>query len=197
MNSPASTPLTAWHHEHDAKMTSFAGYNMPIHYGSIVSEHVACRTRGALFDISHMARLRFDGEQSQELLDHVYLEKSENRSCLIYAFPTPEKAPYSVASFLKYVDQGLYKEAGFYRIVRRDNDNLIFEGRVTAFNVAHDIFALQLADPLSLGEAEVYGDGDRLGLALSANAFAGLDHLLVFALLVAKVIRLNFTITIV
>lgn len=35
----------------------------------------------------------------------------------------PEKAPVSAANFLKFVDEGLYKNAGFYRTVRLDNDN--------------------------------------------------------------------------
>ena len=52
-------------------MVPFAGYEMPIQYSSIVAEHQACRTSAALFDVSHMGRLRFDGEGSAELLDHL------------------------------------------------------------------------------------------------------------------------------
>jgi aminomethyltransferase len=52
-------------------MAPFAGFEMPIQYESIVSEHQACRTSAALFDVSHMGRLRFDGEGSEQLLDHL------------------------------------------------------------------------------------------------------------------------------
>jgi len=52
-------------------MASFAGFDMPIQYESIVTEHHACRTSAALFDVSHMGRLRFDGEGSEQLLDHL------------------------------------------------------------------------------------------------------------------------------
>jgi aminomethyltransferase len=52
-------------------MVPFAGYEMPIQYDSIVSEHTACRTAAALFDVSHMGRLRFDGEGSEDLLDRL------------------------------------------------------------------------------------------------------------------------------
>lgn len=31
------------------------------------------------------------------------------------------KAPQTVAAFLKYVDQGLYKDASFYRVLKNDN----------------------------------------------------------------------------
>ena len=53
-------------------MVPFAGYGMPIQYGDgIVAEHEACRMRAALFDVSHMGRLRFDGDGAAEFLDHV------------------------------------------------------------------------------------------------------------------------------
>ena len=52
-------------------MVPFAGYEMPIQYESIVNEHTACRTKAALFDVSHMGRLRFDGAGSAQLLDRL------------------------------------------------------------------------------------------------------------------------------
>jgi aminomethyltransferase len=67
----STTPLTAWHVAHDARMVEFAGYNMPIQYSSIVSEHLATRTGVGLFDISHMGRLRFEGPRADQLLDHL------------------------------------------------------------------------------------------------------------------------------
>lgn len=66
-----STPLTGWHSERGARMAEFAGYSMPIQYSSIVTEHSATRTAAGLFDISHMGRLRFEGERAAELLDHL------------------------------------------------------------------------------------------------------------------------------
>lgn len=35
----------------------------------------------------------------------------------------PERAPKTVANFLRYVDGGFYAGGGFYRVVRPDNDN--------------------------------------------------------------------------
>ncbi len=34
----------------------------------------------------------------------------------------PDRAPHTAGSFLRYVDEGLYEGAGFYRVVRPDND---------------------------------------------------------------------------
>ena len=67
----SKTPLDSWHRAAGAKMVPFAGYEMPIQYASIVAEHQVCRTSAALFDVSHMGRLRFDGEGSEAFLDHL------------------------------------------------------------------------------------------------------------------------------
>ncbi|MFG0288847.1 MAG: glycine cleavage system aminomethyltransferase GcvT [Rhodopirellula sp. JB044] len=83
----AKTPLDAWHRRMGGKMVPFAGYEMPIQYAAvesdkassyiakpangIVAEHEACRNRAALFDVSHMGRLRFDGDDAAKFLDHV------------------------------------------------------------------------------------------------------------------------------
>ncbi len=69
--SLATTPLTQWHLAHGARTAEFAGYQMPIQYTSIVAEHQATRTAAGLFDISHMGRLRFEGDRSAMLLDHL------------------------------------------------------------------------------------------------------------------------------
>jgi glycine cleavage system T protein (aminomethyltransferase) len=65
----AQTPLFDWHAAHGGKLVDFAGWSMPVHYGSIVAEHNATRNAIGLFDVSHMGRLRFSGPGAQEFLD--------------------------------------------------------------------------------------------------------------------------------
>ncbi|MFM7134756.1 MAG: glycine cleavage system aminomethyltransferase GcvT [Planctomycetota bacterium] len=65
------TPFHALHLEHKAKMVDFAGYEMPIAYGSIIDEHRWCRASAGFFDVSHMGRLRFSGRHARKFLDHV------------------------------------------------------------------------------------------------------------------------------
>lgn len=72
------TALSDWHAANGARMVEFAGYEMPIQYSSIVTEHNATRTAAGAFDISHMARLRFEGNRAHELLDHVLTRKVSN-----------------------------------------------------------------------------------------------------------------------
>jgi len=67
----ARTPLHAWHVEHGGRMVDFAGWSMPVQYGSIVEEHLATRRAAGVFDVSHMARLRFDGPDAAGFLDRL------------------------------------------------------------------------------------------------------------------------------
>ena len=62
---PKQTPLHAFHHAHNARMISFAGWGMPIQYATgIKAEHLATRQSAGLFDVSHMAQLEIGGDQS-------------------------------------------------------------------------------------------------------------------------------------
>ena len=38
-------------------MVPFAGWEMPVEYSGIASEHLAVRTRAGLFDVSHMGEI--------------------------------------------------------------------------------------------------------------------------------------------
>ena len=66
-NGLLTTPLHELHLELGAKMVPFAGYDMPISYGSIIDEHKWCRASAGFFDVSHMGRLRFSGRHARAL----------------------------------------------------------------------------------------------------------------------------------
>lgn len=66
-----ATALFSWHGEQGARMVDFAGWQMPIQYTSIVQEHEATRNNVTLFDVSHMGRLRFNGNGAGILLDRL------------------------------------------------------------------------------------------------------------------------------
>src|SRR5437868_8736525 len=69
------TPLADWHSAHGGRMVDFAGWSMPVQYGSIVEEHQRVRQAAGLFDVSHMGRLRFDGPGAAALLDRLLTRK--------------------------------------------------------------------------------------------------------------------------
>lgn len=65
------TPLYKMHVDGGATMVDFVGWEMPLHYGSIMEEHRQTRTSGGFFDVSHMGRLRFTGRHARRFLDRV------------------------------------------------------------------------------------------------------------------------------
>lgn len=69
------TPFHKYHEEHDARFVEFAGWEMPIRYGSIIEEHKQCRTSGALFDVSHMGRVKVSGRHARKFLETLLTRK--------------------------------------------------------------------------------------------------------------------------
>src|SRR5579871_2783651 len=56
--SPKQTPLHALHLARGAKMVPFAGYDMPVQYGTgVLKEHLHTRSNAGLFDVSHMGQI--------------------------------------------------------------------------------------------------------------------------------------------
>jgi aminomethyltransferase len=55
------TPLYEAHRRLGARLVEFAGFEMPVAYGSILEEHAAVRERAGLFDVSHMGQIHLSG----------------------------------------------------------------------------------------------------------------------------------------
>jgi aminomethyltransferase len=64
------TPLRAVHEKLGASMTDFAGWLMPLRYGSETAEHNAVRSGAALFDLSHMGEIAVTGPGAGAALDY-------------------------------------------------------------------------------------------------------------------------------
>jgi aminomethyltransferase len=58
-------------HRKTAKLTVFAGFEMPIYYKDITPEHLAVRNSVGIFDISHMGRVMVAGADSERFLNYV------------------------------------------------------------------------------------------------------------------------------
>lgn len=63
-----TTPLYNLHLKSGARMMSFAGWNVPLQYKSILAEATAVRTSVGLFDVSHMGRFLVTGPRALDLL---------------------------------------------------------------------------------------------------------------------------------
>lgn len=64
----AKTPLYANHVAMGAKMVDFHGWEMPLHYGSQLNEHLFVRQQAGLFDVSHMTIVDILGAGGRQFL---------------------------------------------------------------------------------------------------------------------------------
>ncbi|MDR3478954.1 MAG: glycine cleavage system aminomethyltransferase GcvT [Gammaproteobacteria bacterium] len=65
------TPLYECHLQAEAKIVDFAGWDMPLHYGSQLQEHHQVRQDAGLFDVSHMTIVDFTGRDVSLYLKHL------------------------------------------------------------------------------------------------------------------------------
>ncbi|MBO4565703.1 MAG: glycine cleavage system aminomethyltransferase GcvT [Bacteroidales bacterium] len=66
---------TCLHEDHialGAKMSPFAGFDMPIQYAGIIQEHNAVRTAAGMFDVSHMGEIVVDGPDAEKFVNHIF-----------------------------------------------------------------------------------------------------------------------------
>jgi aminomethyltransferase len=68
--APRRTPLTSVHEQLGATLTDFAGWVMPLRYGSETAEHKAVRTAAGIFDLSHMGEVAVSGPAAAATLDY-------------------------------------------------------------------------------------------------------------------------------
>ena len=64
------TPLAERHRELGAHFVEFAGWQMPVRYGSALEEHGAVRERAGIFDVSHMGEIWVEGRGGADGLAH-------------------------------------------------------------------------------------------------------------------------------
>lgn len=131
------TPLYDKHIEASGKIVDFAGWEMPINYGSQVQEHKQVRKDAGMFDVSHMVVLDFTGKGVKRFLQTLLAND-------VAKLKDSGKALYS--GMLNH-DGGViddlivyYLNDGFYRMVvnaaTRENDLKWINSQVDGFDVA-------------------------------------------------------------
>lgn len=81
------TPLYPNHCAANAKIVDFAGWDMPLHYGSQLEEHHQVRQAAGVFDVSHMTIVDCDGDQVASFLRYLLANNIDRL--------TPGKALYT------------------------------------------------------------------------------------------------------
>ena len=70
MAEEKKTPLYDMHVKYGGKIVPFAGYLLPVQYGTgVIKEHMAVRTACGLFDVSHMGEIVCSGPDALENLN--------------------------------------------------------------------------------------------------------------------------------
>jgi len=90
------TPLNPVHRELGAKMVAFGGWEMPVEYSGLISEHMAVRTAAGVFDVSHMGELEVEGPGALAFLQRVTsndVGKLQDGQAQYSALPLPNGAP--------------------------------------------------------------------------------------------------------
>lgn len=72
MSDLKRSPLEPAHQALGARLVSFAGWNMPVQYTSIIDEHTAVRTKVGIFDISHMGQFLVSGPTAESWLNRMF-----------------------------------------------------------------------------------------------------------------------------
>lgn len=68
MTTPKITPFNQAHKNAGGKLVDFAGWELPVNYGSQIQEHEAVRTDAGMFDVSHMLVSDIQGEHAKAWL---------------------------------------------------------------------------------------------------------------------------------
>src|SRR6266513_3866038 len=65
------TPLRDVHAALGAKMVPFGGWDMPVEYAGLASEHLAVRERAGMFDVSHMGEIEIAGKNALDAVQRI------------------------------------------------------------------------------------------------------------------------------
>lgn len=139
------TPFFHLHEQAGAKLIDFGGFEMPVQYDGIRSEHKAVRNNVGIFDVSHMGEFFITGDEALDLIQYVTINDASKMK--------PGKAQYTA---MCYEDGGIVDDLLIYML--QDNLYMLV---VNASNIEKD---LKWIIQNNLFEAEVKNNSDRMCL---------------------------------
>ena len=116
-------PLAAVHATRGVSTTEFGGWEMPVEFESIQTEHAAVRESVGMFDVSHMSEIEVTGPDSTELTDRLTTNDVSTLS--------PGDAQYAC---ITRDDGVILDDTVIYRLVDRDG----FPAYLFVPNAGHD-----------------------------------------------------------
>ncbi len=124
------TPFYDRHRTNNGRIVPFAGFEMPLQFQGIISEHLRVRTTAGVFDVSHMGRVEIRGREAFEFVNRVTTNDISNTQ--------PLQAQYSAFC---YPDGGIVDDLLVYNL----GDYLLLV--INAANTEKDLAWLQENKP--------------------------------------------------
>ena len=118
--------ITCLHDRHvqlGARMSPFAGFDMPIQYSGIIDEHNAVRHAAGMFDVSHMGEIFVSGPDAEKFVNHIFTNDIRGYQ--------PGKILYGM---MLYPDGGVVDDLLVYKEFKPDHYLLV----VNAANIDKD-----------------------------------------------------------
>jgi len=159
-----------------AKMVDFAGWEMPLHYGSQLEEHHQVRQQAGVFDVSHMAIVDVLGPGARDYLRLLLandIDKMTSRGRALYSCMLNQEAGV-IDDLIVY-----FLEVNKYRIVlnasRRNRDlqwmNQHTEGFSVGLHERNDLSMVAVQGPSAIEKVHHILPPDQLDLASTLRPF--------------------------
>lgn len=178
--APQRTPLFDKHLESKGKMVDFAGWEMPINYGSQVQEHHQVRDDAGMFDVSHMVVLDLTGDNTKAFLQHLLandVAKLKDKGKALYSGMLNQKGGV-IDDLIVY-----YLADDFYRMVvnaaTRDKDIQWITQQAKSFSITinerTDLSMIAVQGPNSRDKVHSFLDQNTVQQLAELKVFFGLQ----------------------
>lgn len=133
---PSHTPLYEAHLKAGAKIVNFAGWSMPIHYGSQMEEHHQVRQDAGMFDVSHMVIIDLRGERVRDFLSYLLANdvgRLEQPGKALYSCMLNENGGIKDDLIVYYLTESFFRMV--VNAATRENDLVWIEHQAAVFGV--------------------------------------------------------------
>jgi aminomethyltransferase len=124
------------HVEYGGKIVDFAGWMMPVNYGSQMDEHHQVRTDAGMFDVSHMTIVDLNGDGVKDYLQHLLandVAKLKDSGKALYSCMLKQDGGVIDDLIVYYMNDNRYRMV--VNAATRDKDMAWITQQASAFNV--------------------------------------------------------------
>ena len=159
------TPLYPNHLAAGGKIVDFAGWEMPLHYGSQLEEHHQVRRAAGMFDVSHMTVIDLSGARTQAFLQYLLandVAKLKDSGKALYSCMLLESGGVIDDLIVYYFDPETYRMV--VNAATRDKDLAWITRQAAAFGVT-----VQERDDLAMIAVQGPQARDKVGQVIAAG----------------------------